>query len=151
MTGALKPGVTATDLVLRVTQMLREYTVVEKICGIFSGPGMKTAFRAGTGPTIANMSPEYGATMGFFPRWMKKTVDYLKMTNRAELAKRRGRLPHANWACFYTGEIDPAYTDVSGSWIWPTVKTGHIRDRQGPQDRIELQEIKETFAPRHRV
>ncbi|MCP4289102.1 MAG: aconitate hydratase, partial [Gammaproteobacteria bacterium] len=84
MTGVLDPGVTATDLVLKVTQMLREYKVVEKFVE-FYGPGMKQ-LSVPDRATIANMSPEYGATMGFFPV-DEKTVNYLKMTNRAEQAR----------------------------------------------------------------
>ncbi len=140
MTGALKPGVTATDLVLRVTQMLREYTVVEKFVEFF-GPGMKQ-LSVPDRATIANMSPEYGATMGFFPV-DEKTVDYLKMTNRAELAQVVDACTR-ELGLFYTGEIDPVYTDVLDLDL-ATVKPA-ISGPARPQDRIELQEIKETFA-----
>ena len=140
MTGELKPGVTATDLVLRVTQMLREYTVVEKFVEFF-GPGMKQ-LSVPDRATIANMSPEYGATMGFFPV-DEKTVDYLKMTNRAELAQVVDACTR-ELGLFYTGDIDPAYTDVLALDL-ATVKPA-ISGPARPQDRIELQEIKETFA-----
>ena len=140
MTGALKPGVTATDLVLRVTQMLREYTVVEKFVEFF-GPGMKQ-LSVPDRATIANMSPEYGATMGFFPV-DEKTVDYLKMTNRAELSQVVD-ICTRELGLFYTGETDPAYTDVLDLDL-ATVKPA-ISGPARPQDRIELQEIKETFA-----
>jgi aconitate hydratase len=79
-TGRLAPGVTATDLVLTVTQILRQYGVVEKFVEFF-GPGMK-ALSVPERATIANMSPEYGATMGFFPV-DEMTIAYLKATNRA--------------------------------------------------------------------
>ncbi|KAI4307994.1 hypothetical protein L6164_031114 [Bauhinia variegata] len=81
LTGRLRDGVTATDLVLTVTQMLRKHGVVGKFVE-FYGEGMReltTADRA----TIANMSPEYGATMGFFPV-DHVTLDYLKLTGRSE-------------------------------------------------------------------
>ncbi|UCD73960.1 MAG: aconitate hydratase AcnA [Phycisphaerales bacterium] len=81
LTGELPRGATATDLVLRVTQMLREHGVVGTFCEYF-GPGlaqMPLANRA----TIANMAPEYGATMGFFPV-DEQTTKYLRLTGRDE-------------------------------------------------------------------
>src|SRR5690606_33347953 len=74
-------GATATDLVLRVTELLREHGVVEKFVE-FHGPGlaeMGVANRA----TISNMAPEYGATCGFFPV-DRQTLDYLRLTGRPE-------------------------------------------------------------------
>ncbi|MGB5984413.1 MAG: aconitate hydratase AcnA [Desulfobacterales bacterium] len=140
LTGELKPGVTATDLVLKITQMLREYKVVEKFVEFF-GPGMKK-LSIPDRATIANMSPEYGATMGFFPV-DEKTLEYLKLTHRAEraaivetCAKELG--------LFYSGESDPEYTDVLEldiSSVEPAV-SGPAR----PQDRIPLGELKEAFA-----
>ena len=81
LSGQLPPGATATDLVLTVTQILRREGVVGKFVEFF-GPGvssMTVADRA----TIANMSPEYGATMGFFPV-DSETLDYLRQTGRTE-------------------------------------------------------------------
>ena len=100
LTGKLKEGVTATDLVLTVTQMLRKQGVVGKFVEFF-GPGLddlSVADRA----TIGNMAPEYGATCGFFPV-DDDTLDYLKTTGRAADARRAGRgicqgaghVPHA--------------------------------------------------------
>src|SRR5947199_5948258 len=80
LTGKLKEGVTATDLVLTVTQMLRKHGVVGKFVE-FCGPGLdhlSVEDRA----TIGNMSPEYGATCGFFPV-DAETIDYLKTSGRA--------------------------------------------------------------------
>src|SRR4029079_2571934 len=77
--GELKEGITATDLVLTVTQMLRQQCVVARFVE-FDGPGldsMTVADRA----TIANMAPEYGATCGFFPL-DQRTLDYLQLTGR---------------------------------------------------------------------
>ena len=91
LTGRLKEGVTATDLVLTVTQMLRKRGVVGKFVE-FYGPGlgdMTVADRA----TIANMAPEYGATCGFFPI-DQRTIDYLTTTGRefrARCARERAR------------------------------------------------------------
>ena len=79
MVGELQEGVTATDLVLTVTEMLRKHGVVEKFVEYF-GPGMKN-LSVPDRATISNMTPEYGATMGFFPV-DEKTIDYLVMTNR---------------------------------------------------------------------
>lgn len=79
LNGKLKDNVTATDLVLTITQMLREYGVVEKFVE-FYGPGVSSldlTVRA----TLANMSPEYGATMGFFPA-DEKTLEYMLLTGR---------------------------------------------------------------------
>jgi aconitate hydratase len=81
LSGHLPPGVTATDLVLTVTQILRKHGVVGKFVE-FYGPGMENLSLADRA-TIANMSPEYGATMGFFPV-DKVTLDYLRLTGRDE-------------------------------------------------------------------
>src|SRR6185503_9921579 len=80
LTGELKDGVTATDLVLTVTQMLRKKGVVDKFVEFF-GPGL-AAMTVADRATIANMSPEYGATMGFFPV-DDETLRYFERTNRA--------------------------------------------------------------------
>ncbi len=79
--GELREGATATDLVLTVTEMLREHGVVGKFVE-FHGPGLESLSVADRA-TIANMSPEYGATMGFFPI-DEKTLDYLYLTGRSE-------------------------------------------------------------------
>ncbi|KAG2554930.1 putative aconitate hydratase, cytoplasmic [Panicum virgatum] len=81
LSGKLRNGVTATDLVLTVTQMLRKHGVVGKFVE-FYGQGMSELSLADRA-TIANMSPEYGATMGFFPV-DAKTLDYLKLTGRSD-------------------------------------------------------------------
>ncbi|MBF0099536.1 MAG: aconitate hydratase AcnA [Desulfobacterales bacterium] len=83
--GEIKEGVTATDVVLSITQFLRNYKVVEKFVEFF-GEGKKH-LSVPDRATIANMSPEYGATMGFFPI-DEMTIDYLKTTGRTHLAKR---------------------------------------------------------------
>jgi aconitate hydratase len=139
MTGKLRPGVTATDLVLTVTQMLREYKVVEKFVEFF-GDGVK-ALTVPDRATIANMSPEYGATMGFFPV-DEKTIDYLKLTNRgdrAELVEKAAR----ELGLFYTGKEEPEYTDVlevNLDEVEPSL-AGPAR----PQDRIVLNDMKNCF------
>ncbi|MFP4347272.1 MAG: aconitate hydratase AcnA [Desulfococcaceae bacterium] len=141
MTGALRPGITATDLVLTVTQMLREYQVVEKFVEFF-GPGMKQ-LTVPDRATIANMSPEYGATMGFFPV-DEKTVEYLELTDRTERAKIVETCAR-EMGLFYTGETDDReYTDVLEvdlSTVEPSL-AGPAR----PQDRIVLHKLERNFT-----
>ncbi|MEJ2164085.1 MAG: aconitate hydratase AcnA [Desulfobacterales bacterium] len=139
-TGRLQPGVTATDLVLTVTEMLRKYGVVEKFVEFF-GPGLKS-LTVPDRATISNMSPEYGATMGFFPV-DEKTIEYLKMTNREEQAELVAAYTREN-GLFFTGSEQPEYTDVLEfdlTGVQPCV-AGPAR----PQDRIALTELKEKFA-----
>jgi len=81
LTGALPEGTTATDLVLRVTEMLRAHGVVGKFVEFF-GPGLESMPLANRA-TIANMAPEYGATVGFFPV-DDRTLDYLRLTGRSD-------------------------------------------------------------------
>jgi aconitate hydratase len=81
MTGSLPEGTTATDLVLRVTEMLRKFGVVNKFVEFF-GPGLASMSLANRA-TIANMAPEYGATIGFFPV-DQHTLDYMRLSGRSE-------------------------------------------------------------------
>ena len=83
LTGGLQPGVTATDMTLRIVEMLREHGVVGKFVEFF-GPGMK-ALSLADRATIANMAPEYGATCGFFPV-DERTLEYLRLTGREDAA-----------------------------------------------------------------
>jgi aconitate hydratase len=140
LTGRLNEGVTATDLVLTITQLLRGINVVEKFVEYF-GPGMKhlsVTDRA----TIANMTPEYGATLGFFPV-DEKTLDYLRLTGRDDRARLVEAYTRAT-GMFYTGETDPEFTQVVEldlSTVVPSL-AGPAR----PQDRISLPDLKRTFA-----
>ena len=81
LTGQLKPGVTATDMTLRIVEMLREHGVVGKFVEFF-GSGM-AALTLADRATIANMAPEYGATCGFFPV-DDRTLDYMRLTGRED-------------------------------------------------------------------
>src|SRR3546814_8449466 len=81
LTGSLREGITATDLVLTVTQMLRQKGVVGRFVE-FYGPGLHTLTLADRA-TIGNMAPEYGATCGFFPV-DAKTIDYMRFTGRSD-------------------------------------------------------------------
>ncbi len=137
--GRLNPGVTATDLVLTVTEMLRNHQVVEKFVE-FIGPGMKSLSLPDRA-TIANMSPEYGATMGFFPV-DEKTLEYLSLSNRAERVPLVERCARA-LNLFYDGKSDPEYSQVLEldlSEVGPAL-AGPAR----PQDRIPLREMESRF------
>src|SRR5690606_21787806 len=110
LTGRLPEGATATDMVLTVTQMLREYGVVGRFVEFF-GDGLdylSVPDRA----TIANMSPEYGATMGFFPI-DEETLDYLRRTGRsAELIEKVRRYTQLQGLFRKTGAKDPEFLDT---------------------------------------
>ncbi|TMJ17409.1 MAG: aconitate hydratase AcnA [Alphaproteobacteria bacterium] len=141
LTGALKEGITATDLVLTVTQMLRAKGVVGRFVEFF-GPGvseLSVADRA----TIANMAPEYGATCGFFPI-DSKTLDYMRLTGRPE----------------ETIALTEAYAKAQGMWLEPEaddpVFTETLRldmssvepslaGPKRPQDKVLLSQVDEEF------
>ncbi len=141
LTGSLREGVTATDLVLRVTEMLRKAKVVGKFVE-FHGEGaasIPVADRA----TIGNMAPEYGATMGYFPI-DEKCCEYLLATGRDEEQVEIFRAYYQAQGLFgipRAGEIDYSTSlDLDLSTIVPSV-AGPKR----PQDRIELSGLKEKF------
>ncbi|MFA5257936.1 MAG: aconitase family protein, partial [Opitutales bacterium] len=141
LTGALREGVTATDLTLRLTQMLRAEKVVGKFVEYF-GEGAESLGVADRA-TIANMAPEYGATMGFFPV-DAKTLEYLAMTGRTQAQIDLVREYYKAQGLFgipREGDVD--YTKVLHldlSSITPSV-SGPKR----PQDRIELPALKNAF------
>lgn len=140
MTGTLAAGVTATDLVLTITELLRKRGVVEKFVEYF-GPGMK-ALSVTDRATIANMTPENGATLGLFPV-DEKTLEYLKLTGRGAAATVTEHYAKA-MGLFYTGENDPEYTEVIEfdlSCVEPSV-AGPAR----PQDRIAVKDLKARYA-----
>ncbi len=140
LTGHLPKGVTATDLVLTLTEILRKEKVVEKFVEYF-GPGMKS-LSVTDRATIANMTPEYGATLGFFPI-DEKTIEYLELTNRVEQAGIAESCARA-LGLFYTGDMDPEYTrvvELDLSTVRPCL-AGPAR----PQDRISLCDLKTGFA-----
>jgi aconitate hydratase len=141
LTGALKEGVTATDLVLTVTQMLRKKGVVGKFVE-FYGTGLDhlpLADRA----TIANMAPEYGATCGFFPV-DDETLRYLRVSGRDEdrialveaYAKENGFWRGPNYAPVYTDTLELDMGSVVPSIAGP----------KRPQDRVPLNEAAKAFA-----
>jgi aconitate hydratase len=138
--GRLKPGITATDLVLTVTEMLRNYGVVEKFVEYF-GSGLQT-LTIPDRATIANMAPEYGATLGFFPV-DEKAIEYLKMTNRLEQAGIVEAYTQAN-GLFYAGAPEAEYTDVLELDLATVERC--VAGPARPQDRIVLKDLKSKFA-----
>jgi aconitate hydratase len=142
LTGKPNEGITATDIVLTVTQMLRKHGVVEKFVEYY-GSGVKVLTLADRA-TIANMAPEYGATCGFFPV-DEKTIEYLKFTGRSDeqvalveaYAKEQGLWLNA-------GDADPVFTstlELDLSTVVPSL-SGPKR----PQDKIELTKAADAFA-----
>ena len=140
LAGSLPEGATATDLVLAITEVLRNVGVVEKFVE-FYGPGLATlpvADRA----TIGNMSPEYGATCGFFPV-DDQTLDYLRRTGRSEetialveaYAKANFLTPTESDDPQYTTAIEFDLSDVEPSMAGP----------KRPQDRVLLSHVSENF------
>ncbi len=133
LTGSLNPGATATDLVLQLTQMLRAHGVVGKFVEFFGdGLGqMPLANRA----TIANMAPEYGATIGFFPV-DERTIEYLQLTGRDPELIETVELYCREQGLWRNDHNEVAYSDVlelNVSQVQPAM-AGPKR----PQDRIEL-------------
>ncbi|MDX2498538.1 MAG: aconitate hydratase AcnA, partial [Desulfobacterales bacterium] len=140
LVGELKKDITATDLVLVITELLRKHNVVEKFVEFF-GPGMKK-LTIPARATIANMTPEYGATLGFFPV-DEKTVEYLKLTNREDCSALVDVYTRSQ-GLFYTGDEEPEYSEVI-EFDLSTVKPS-VAGPARPQDRIELQALKDKFA-----
>jgi len=141
LTGSLREGVTATDLVLTITEMLRKAKVVGKFVEFF-GEGTKNLSLPNRA-TIANMAPEYGATMGFFPV-DETTVDYLKATGRSDeevSAFRNYFQAQGLFGIPQKGEVD--YTTVLELDISTIVPS--VAGPKRPQDRIALDKLKSTF------
>ncbi|TES57587.1 aconitate hydratase AcnA [Halalkalibacterium halodurans] len=141
-TGTLPSGTTATDVALKVTQVLREKKVVGKFVEYF-GPGlaeMPLADRA----TISNMAPEYGATCGFFPV-DDEALDYMRLTGRSEeQIKLVEAYCKANGLFYVPGETqDPTYTDVVE--IDLSKIEANLSGPKRPQDLIPLSKMQEEF------
>src|SRR3984957_13708542 len=141
MTGKLPEGATATDLVLTVTQMLRKKGVVGKFVE-FYGDGLDHLSLADRA-TIANMAPEYGATIGVFPI-DEQALEYLRMTNRAEehvalveaYAREQGLFR-------LKGAPEPVYTEALSLDLAAVVPS--MAGPKRPQDRINLPDVKKNF------
>jgi aconitate hydratase len=140
LTGQVKEGVTATDVVLTITQVLRKKGVVDKFVE-FYGPALDTlpiADRA----TIANMAPEYGATIGFFPV-DKSTVEYLRRTGRAKAAARVEVYAKAQGLWRDADSPEPVFTDtveLDLSTVEPS-----LAGPKRPQDRVALSNMKSAW------
>ncbi|PCE33883.1 aconitate hydratase AcnA [Burkholderia ubonensis] len=140
--GQLREGVTATDLVLTITEMLRKEKVVGKFVEFF-GEGTKTLALPDRA-TIANMAPEYGATMGFFPV-DEKTIDYFKGTGRtkAEIAAFENYFKAQDlFGIPKAGDID--YTKTLTLDLLTVAPS--LAGPKRPQDRIEIGHVKSTFT-----
>ncbi len=141
LTGQLREGVTATDLTLTVTQMLRQHGVVDKFVE-FYGPGLSQISLADRA-TIANMSPEYGATMGFFPI-DAETLNYLRRTGRTEAEVQLVERYAKEQSLFRTDEIpDPEFTETLELNLADVVPS--LAGPKRPQDRVPLTELKRSF------
>ncbi|MDM5175266.1 aconitate hydratase AcnA [Proteus mirabilis] len=140
LTGKLREGITATDLVLTVTQMLRQHGVVGKFVE-FYGDGLASLPLADRA-TIANMSPEYGATCGFFPI-DEITLNYLRLTGREEqeialveaYSKEQGLWRHAGDEPIFTSTLSLDMGTVEASLAGP----------KRPQDRVNLLNVPKAF------
>jgi aconitate hydratase len=142
LTGALREGVTATDLVLTVTEMLRKAKVVGKFVEFF-GEGT-ASLAVPDRATIANMAPEYGATMGFFPV-DEKTIDYFRGTGRSaeEISALEAYFKAQEmFGVSRKGDLD--YTEVLEMDL--RTVTPSVAGPKRPQDRIELGKLKSTFT-----
>ena len=138
--GKLPKIATATDLALKVTQILRQENVVGKFVEFF-GPGLSNLSLADRA-TVANMAPEYGATCGYFPI-DEETLNYMRLTNRSEEHIEMTRLYAQKNYLFYDEKVEPIYTkvvEIDLSSIVPSI-SGPKR----PQDLIELTAAKEEF------
>jgi aconitate hydratase len=141
LTGRLREGATATDLVLTITEMLRKYGVVGKFVEFF-GPGLAELALADRA-TISNMSPEYGATCGIFPV-DKETLSYLRLTGRSDeqialveaYCREQGlfhdaKTPEAEYSELLALDLDSVEPSIAGP--------------KRPQDRVALSKAKESF------
>src|SRR4051812_2825553 len=139
--GELNEGITATDLVLTVTQMLRQKGVVGRFVE-FYGPGLDSLTLADRA-TIANMAPEYGATCGFFPI-DQRTIDYLELTGRdADRIALVRAYAQAQGLWRDASSPEPVFTDtldLDMNTIQPS-----LAGPKRPQDRVLLSEVDEQF------
>jgi aconitate hydratase len=142
LTGALREGVTATDVALTLTQMLRKANVVGKFVE-FYGPGA-AALPVVDRTTIANMAPEYGATMGFFPI-DSACVDYLRATGRSEEHCQTYEAYYRAQELF--GMPKPGQIDYSMHLVFNLADVvPSVAGPKRPQDRIELPVLKKEFT-----
>jgi aconitate hydratase len=140
LTGKIQEGVTATDVVLTVTQMLRKKGVVDKFVE-FYGPGLKDLSLADRA-TIANMAPEYGATCGFFPI-DEKTIEFLTFTGRDPQRVALVEAYAKEQGLWRNDQIEPVFTDtleLDLSKVEPS-----LAGPKRPQDRVALSQLADGF------
>ncbi|GIO32126.1 MULTISPECIES: aconitate hydratase AcnA [Paenibacillus] len=141
LTGSLTEGATATDLALTVTEMLRKKGVVGKFVEFF-GPGLANISLADRA-TVANMAPEYGATIGFFPV-DSETLSYLRNTGRSDEQVELVEAYYKAQNMFRTADTeDPEFTDIIELDLASVVPS--LAGPKRPQDRIELTNMKKAF------
>jgi aconitate hydratase A / 2-methylisocitrate dehydratase len=139
--GKLRDGVTATDLVLTVTQMLRKKGVVDKFVE-FYGEGLNSMTLPDRA-TIGNMAPEYGATIGYFPV-DQETLRYMRLTGRpAEVIARTEAYMRAQGLFHEPGMPEPEYTDTLELDLASVVPS--LAGPKRPQDRVALSDMKSVF------
>ncbi|MDO9303440.1 MAG: aconitate hydratase AcnA, partial [Anaerolineales bacterium] len=139
--GKLNEGVTATDLVLTVTQMLRKKGVVDKFVEFF-GEGLNNMSLTDRA-TIANMAPEYGATMGYFPV-DEETLRYMRLTGRSdEVIDRTEAYMRAQGLFRDANSPEPEYTDTLELDLASVVPS--LAGPKRPQDRVALTDMQDTF------
>lgn len=140
--GKLREGVTATDLVLTITQMLRKKGVVNKFVEFF-GPGLETMSLPDRA-TIGNMAPEYGATIGYFPI-DHETFHYMRLTGRSEETIALTEAYARAQGLFHEPTMpEPEFTDMLELDLGAVVSS--LAGPKRPQDRIPMTEMKETFG-----
>lgn len=141
LTGSLVEGATATDLALTVTEMLRKKGVVGKFVEFF-GPGLGNISLADRA-TVANMAPEYGATVGFFPV-DDETLFYLRSTGRSDEQVNLVEAYYKAQGMFRTADTpDPVFSDIIELDLASVVPS--LAGPKRPQDRIELTQMKDNF------
>jgi aconitate hydratase len=141
LAGSLRPGATATDLVLTVTQMLRKKGVVGKFVEYF-GPGLKSLAVADRA-TLGNMSPEYGATMGFFPV-DDQTLTYLRLTGRSDAQVKLIEVYCKAQGLFNSADApEPKFSDTLELDLGSVVPS--MAGPRRPQDRVVLTAAKSGF------
>ncbi len=139
--GKLRDGVTATDLVLTVTQMLRKKGVVDKFVE-FYGEGLNSMSLPDRA-TIGNMAPEYGATIGYFPV-DQETLRYMRLTGRPEeVIARTEAYTRAQGIFHEPGMPEPEYTDTLELDLASVVPS--LAGPKRPQDRVALSDMKSVF------
>jgi aconitate hydratase len=141
LTGHLLSGVTATDLVLTITNILRKKGVVGKFVEFF-GEGVKSLSLANRA-TIANMAPEYGATCGIFPI-DEETIDYLKLTNRDQTTIALVEAYAKSQGMFANNKLEPEFSQYLELDL--TTVESCLAGPKRPQDKIILSEVANSFS-----